>query len=626
MNFTPKNNSVPSAFFNTIEKYKQSPALRYRNKEGNKETLTFIKLHNKVNIMAKALESIGAAGKHVSIFSENRVEWFIVDMALLSLSAVDVPRGNDSTKEELKYILEHSDSEGVVVENKTMYEKIKDFSSKLKFIVVLDGSYEDKEKHIYSFNTLMELGEKLLNGEEDFAKKYASKINPDNIATIIYTSGTTGRPKGVVLTHKNILHNIETLPPIINLQAGEKFLSVLPIWHIYERTISYLTAIVGCFTVITTKANLKIDLAEEKPDIFVSVPAIWVNIYRSVMKAIDKKSPIAKALANFLIKHSIKYIRHQRYKNDMIYLFSTETKEYYKKDYSCSVFDKFFHKLAQKIVYKNIINLTGGRLRITISGGGALPMYIEDFLEACGINLGIGWGITETAPVVTLRNIKKNIRGTCGEPVLHVDIEIRDKDGEKVEDGIMGVCFIKGPNVFKEYYKDEKMTQEAKGTDGYFNSGDLGAYTKDGSIVLTGRAKETIVLLTGENVEPQPIENKILESPFISQVMLIGQDKPSTGAIIVIDEESIRDYFHKHKIDIKDEDLHKMPEVTKLIKDEIAKLINAETGFRPYESISKFIIIKEPFRIENEFLTQSLKIKRNEVSNFYKDEIENIYK
>lgn len=308
----------------------------------------------------------------------------------------------------------------------------------------------------------------------------------------------------------------------------------------------------------------------------------------------------------------------------MIYIIGDERKEDKIKDYQIGLFDFFFHKLAQKIIYKKIIELTGGRLRLTISGGGALPMYIEDFIEAAGINLAVGWGITETAPVVTLRSPYKNFRGTCGTPIPEVTIEIRDKNGEVCKDGVMGVCYIKGPNVFKEYYKDKELTETAK-KDDFFDSGDLGTYTKEGEIVLTGRAKETIVLLTGENVEPQPIENKAMESKYISQIMLIGQDKPSTGAIIVINLENIKEYFTKHKIHDNVDNLTNSAEVNKLIKSELKRLINAKNGFRPYEIISKIIITDKEFSIENGLLTQSLKMKRFNIMQKYKEEIEKLY-
>ena len=295
------------------------------------------------------------------------------------------------------------------------------------------------------------------------------------------------------------------------------------------------------------------------------VPAIWVNIYNGVMKNIDKKPAAVKMMVKSFIQGSVRYIRNLRYQNNMVYLLGDEKKESKKIEYDILPLDPMSHKMAQKLVYKKIKELTGGRLRLTISGGGALPMYIEDFIEATGINLVVGWGITETAPVVTLRSPFKNYRGTCGAPVPEVQIEVRDKNGNICKDGELGVCYIKGPNIFKEYYKDKELTRQAK-KDGFFNSGDLGAYTKQGEIVLTGRAKETIVLLTGENVEPQPIENKAMESKYISQIMLVGQDKASTGAIVVIDKDNVKEFLDKHKIHYDENNMENSKDVVKLIK------------------------------------------------------------
>ena len=616
--------SIPSAFFETVQNMPQSPAYRYRNNNDEKVTITYKKLYDKINAIAKAFEVKGLAQKHVAIFSENRIEWFVSDMALLALGSADVPRGIDSTSDELNYIIEHSEAEAVLVENKYVFEKIKKHHKDLSLIVLLDSSMHDPENNIYAFDKFEELGEEHLKGDEEFAVKKAAKLTNERTATIIYTSGTTGKPKGVILTHGNILHNVRVLPDIIKLKSGEKLLTILPIWHIYERTISYVTAITGCFTAITNKRYLKNDFTEEKPDIFISVPAIWVNIYNTVMKNIDRKNAFLKKFIKFIIKRSISYIRSVRYKNNLVYLIGDEKIEDKKAEYSIGMFDPIFHKIAKKMVYSKIMELTGGKIRLTISGGGALPMYIEDFVEAVGINLVVGWGITETSPVVTLRSPYKNYRGTCGSPIPEVKIEIRDKDGNPCKDGVMGVCWIKGPNIFKEYYKDPQLTAKAK-IDDFFNSGDLGTYTQEGEIVLTGRAKETIVLLTGENVEPQPIENKALESSYISQIMLVGQDKASAGAIVVINKENIKYHFDKEKIACDEKNLASSKEVYKLIREELDRLINYKNGFRPYEAIAKIIITDEEFTIENGLLTQSLKIKRANVTEAYKDKIEALY-
>lgn len=615
--------SIPESFILTAEKYPDAPAYRYRVND-KKETICYKELFDKVSKAAAAFEKHGVKNKNVAIFSENRIEWFISDMALLSIGSVDVPRGNDSTEKELLYILEHSDSVAAIVENEYVYKKIASYQDKLLFIIVLDSSMNDRKKNIISFKEFLKDGEDYLKDKENYLKKNVAERKREDIATIIYTSGTTGFPKGAVLTHENILHNIEVLPAMIELKEKEKLVSILPIWHIYERTISYVTASFACFTALTTKRDIKTDLSEEKPNIFISVPALWLNIYNTVMKTIDRKKFFAKNIAKFLIKRSVRYVRRKRYENNLVYLLGNETKENHKKEYRKRLIDKVWHNLAKKIVYKNILAITGGQMRLTISGGGALPMYIEDFLEACGIPLIVGWGITETSPVITLRDQNKNYRGTCGKPVPFDEIEVRDQEGNVLKDGELGVCYVKGPNIFKEYYKNKELTNELK-KDGWFNTGDLGAYTRNGEIVLTGRAKETIVLMTGENVEPQPIENKALESPYILQMMLVGQDKPSIGALVVLDEENIKIYSDKHKIHLEERKLSEVKEIMKLIKHEINIRINEKHGFRPFERISKIAILDTPFRIENEQITQSLKMKRNEIAKQYQSLIDKMY-
>lgn len=622
--FIPKDNSIPDGFFKSCAMYGDCPAFRYKRENGEKETLTYKETYSRVNALAKAFDIHGIKyGTHVAIFSENRIEWFLSDMALLSLGAIDVPRGNDSSFDDLKYIIEHSEPFVIIVENQMMYEKLKPLLSASKFVLVLDSSISDEKNNVYSFSRFILEGENALNGDDNFIKERAKLVNQLSVATIIYTSGTTGRPKGVVLTHGNILHNTETVPKYIGLGAGDKLVSVLPIWHAYERTISYGVLLVGGFTYFSNKKDFKNDLLEERPDVLGSVPAIWVNIHKSVMKEISKKSFLARNMATFFIKKSIEYTRYRRYKNNMIYLLGDETKEDHKKNYKSSIIGSFCHKMAKKLVYDKIVNLLGGRMRLTVSGGSALPMYVEDFLEACGISLVVAWGITEASPAISFRVADNNYRGTCGIPLDHVEIEVRDEDGNKCEDGKMGLCWVKGPNVFEEYYKDPELTSKVK-IDGFFNTGDLGARTKQGEILLTGRVKETIVLLTGENVEPQPIENKILESKTIENVVLVGQDKPTVGALIVLDEEEVKNYCIQHKIDFANKKLSELADIIKLVKNEVSRLISQKTGFKPYENISKISII-DKITIENELLTQSLKVKRNEVFNRYKEVIENMY-
>ena len=621
-----KYKSIPDAFIKTADLYKDKEILRYRvnDNDSKKESIKYKDLYDKVNCCAKAFEKYGMTDKHICIFSENRLQWFIVDMALLSIGSVDVPRGNDSTEKELEYIYNHSDSCAIIVENTYMYNKVKSFASKAKFILVLDSSIDDKDNNIISFDRFMDEGKESLNGDNDFIRKTVAKIDKENIVTIIYTSGTTSIPKGVVLKHKNILHNIDVVPDIIDLKVGETLVSMLPIWHIYERTISYIAITFGCPTTISNKKNLKIDLVEEKPDIFVSVPAIWENIYNAVLKSINKKSFIARTIANFLLKRSTRYVRRRRYEDGFISLTGDEKKEDHKREYPNKILDALWHKLAKSIIYKNILALTGGNIRLTTSAGSTLPSYLEDFLEACGMTFTSGWGITETSPVISLSSYKKNYMGTSGPIVPRVEVEVRDSEGNVLEDGCLGVCWIKGENVFSEYYKNEELTKEVL-VDGWFNSGDLGVFSHKKEIIIKGREKETVVLLTGENVEPQPIENKILESPYIEQIIIVGQDKPLLGALIVLNNENINNYCKKHNIELYIKKLSNIKGLERFIKKEISKMITSQNGFKKFETVSRIAILSEGFTIENNLLTQSLKMKRNEITKRYKDIIESIY-
>lgn len=607
-------------FVKTVENMPGRRAFKYRNSNGQKQTITYIETYEMVNAFALGLSKLGLSKTHVSIFSENRIEWFVADMALLGIGSSDVPRGTDTTAFELRMIVEHSNSEAIIVENSATYEKIKDIAENMKAVIVLDDSIDDEKNNVYSYSSVMQMG---IDVEKDYYKQQAEKVSGEDVATIIYTSGTTGKPKGVMLEHKNILHNVEVLPPLVNLNETDTLLSILPIWHIYERTICYVCVSKGAFTVYSNKRLLKNDLAEERPTILISVPAVWLNVYNGVMNKISKEKPLKRALARFLIEKSVAHIRNKRIKNDKLIIYGEDTAENHSAENPKVFLGEFIHFLAKKIVFKNIVALTGGRLRYTISGGGALPMHVEDFLEAAGVTLIVGWGITETSPVVSLRLVEDNIRGTCGKEVPQVEVEIRGKDGEKLQDGEMGVCWLKGPNIMRGYYKDPLMTSHAI-VDGWYNSGDLGKRTKQGHIVLVGRAKETIVLLSGENIEPLTIEDAAMRSNFIDQIVLVGQDRKFLGALIYPNLDKLKEVLNKtEETPIKE--ILETDESRKIIRKELDKHINEENGFKQYERIIRFALIDEPFSTDNGLMTQSLKFKRNEIFERYGNVIDNLY-
>ena len=575
------------------------------------------------------------------MISENHYKWIIADIGFMMLGAINVPRGSNSTALELEYILKHSDVKYCFVENDEQKEKILSIKKKLpklKYLIVFNKSKnklkktQNKNVKIVYFDNILEQGMALIKKYEIRIKSISRKIKANDIVTIIYTSGTTGIPKGVMLSHKNILHNIKTLPVVIQIEKNERWLSVLPIWHVFERTIEYIILATGGL-IGYSKPMAKFllpDFQEIKPTFMVAVPRIWEALYIGVISRVKKESKIKYLMIIFFIKTGTYYSKALKEFKGLMPLFKKPFFfiKYMKKVAALIIIILLYplDLLAELLVFKKIRSLTGGHLRGPISGGGALPEYVDNFYMAIKMEILEGWGLTETAPVNGVRTFKTKVPRTVGPLAPGVKIMIGDEKGRKLANqSEKGIVYLKGDNIMAGYYKEPEMTKKAFTKDGWFNTGDLGRLTLTGELQLCGRYKDTIVLLGGENVEPEPIENKILECPIISQVMIVGQDKKVLGALIVPSFDNLESFVKKNKINFKsNEELYKNRLVIEEIKKEIKNKINERNGFKDYERIIFFTLISKPFEPGNE-LTHSLKMKRNVIADNYKNLIEKMF-
>ncbi len=551
--------------------------------------LTYKEMYQIIRLFAAGLQSLGLEkGQHVSLFSENCSKWLVADQAILMCGAVDAVRGSQTPAEELTYIIEHSDSVGLVAENLETIKKLKD--CKIDFIVCLSDEYINaifkKKYNIYSFNEVLKLGAKNeFNGVD---------IDTDDIATIVYTSGTTGKPKGVMITHGNLMSQVINIEPTLVISAGKKALSILPAWHVYERTCEYFMLSRGVTLIYTNIPNFKNDIKIYKPDYLVAVPRIWEAIYEGIQSELKKSPYIVRKLAEFFLKIGETYIKARRVitglspektKNKMpalIMMYATQPLYY----------------MGESLIYEKIRLALGGSFKLGISGGGLLAGYLEDFYETVGVNIIVGYGLTESSPVLTLRRQDYNMRCTAGKPIPRTEIKIID-----------GVVYARGQQVMKGYYKDKVATDEVLSEDGWLNTGDLGWLTDANDLVLTGRQKDLIVLSNGENIEPQPLEELLLKSPYICQVMLVGQDKSHLGALIVPDKE-----------------MAGHTDVYKILKKELKEHIQNRNNFRPFERIHCFKVLSEPFSIENGLLTRTMKVKKSAVYEKYRQLVEEMYR
>ncbi|MEO1180786.1 MAG: AMP-binding protein, partial [Cyanobacteria bacterium J06636_28] len=410
---------------------------------------------------------------------------------------------------------------------------------------------------------------------------------------------------------------------------GSKVMSILPIWHCYERTFEYFTLSQGVHQIYTSIRHVKKDLKAYKPNYMVGVPRLWESIYEGVQKQFREQPDSKQKLINFFLHQSQRYITAKRIADNL------------SLDNTPNAFDRAMastqravlwpvHKMGDTIVYKKVREATGGNINFVVSGGGSIADHLEDFYEIIGVDILGGYGLTETSPITHVRRPWQNLRGADGNALPGTETRIVNLDTRQdVPQGEQGLVLIRGPQVMQGYYKNPEATTKAIDPDGWFDTGDLGKITPNGDLIITGRAKDTIVLTNGENIEPQPIENACARSKYVDQIMLVGQDQKVLGALIVPNVEALSQWATGQGITINETnpaEALNTPKVLTLFKQELTREVKARPGYRPDERIGPFTLLSEPFTIENGMLTQTMKIKRPVVTRNYQDVIDGLFK
>ena len=590
--------TLPELFTHVFRHYrgqkKKFPIARKVN--GAYEPISYDSLSDDVSALAAFLKHKGIEARdRIAILSENRPGWYLADMAILSIGAIDVPLYPSLPPNQIEYILKDSGSRAIIVSNMLQLGKILSVWQNLpdlEFMIVMNR-LDEKVDGVTELSDAKKTGRAILDTTPDYISY--TMLKPDDIATIIYTSGTTGLPKGVMLTHRNICENVKSCSSIIRLDESDRSLSFLPLSHSYERTGGYylLFACGAQIYLAETVETVSLNITEAKPTIIITVPRLFDRIKANILKQIDNESPVKQQIFKWAHTTGLEYHKQLQTGKSSPVLFTK-------------------HRIADRLVYAKIRNKLGGHLRYFVSGGAALPQKVGEFFQAFGITILEGYGLTETSPVTNVNRPEKVKFGTVGPVVDNVTVKI-DSDGE---------ILFKGPNIMKGYWNDEEATNEVI-YDDWFHTGDIGELDEDGYLKITDRKKHIIVTSGGKNIAPLPIEELIAENNYVDQVMVVGEKKPFLIALIVPDFSELESFTDEQQIICKTRnELIEHQEIRKIYE---SHLRNISRQLAAHEKVRKFLLMTEPFTIENGYMTPTLKLKRKAISKAFEKEIDSLF-
>jgi long-chain acyl-CoA synthetase len=578
--------------------------------------LTYQEMLELMRKFGAGLRSLGVQeGEKVALIADNSPRWLIADQGILALGAANATRSSQAERTELLYIIEHSDSTALIVEDLATLEKLQPDINDLPIRLIVLLSDQEPPEGVYNYQQVCDRG-----ADKDLG---SPRINRDTLATLIYTSGTSGKPKGVMLTHGNLLTQVRGGVSMVKPFPGDRILSILPTWHSYERSCEYFLLSQGVTQIYTNLRNIKKDLAKFKPHYMLAVPRLWESIYEGIQRKFDAESATKRKLINFLINASLTYIKARRVVEGL----SLDGGNKLKARLTMFVYAPLYW-LADKLVFSKIRDGIGGNIRYFCSGGGSLQPHLELFYEAAQVEILVGYGLTETSPMVTARRPERNVRGTSGLPLPGAEIKIVDLyNGEDLPVGKRGLIMARGPMIMQGYYKNPEATTKAIDADGWFNTGDLGFLSAKGDLTITGRAKDTIVLSNGENVEPLSIEDACSRSPYIDQIMLVGQDQRQLGALIVPNLKALEvDGLLPPDSELDQvADLLQQDKIQTVFRNELTREVQDRPGYSINDRIGPFAFLPEPFAMSNGMMTQTFKVKRNVVTERYQDLIDKMF-
>jgi long-chain acyl-CoA synthetase len=575
------------------------PALMYKT-GGKYEGISYTDLKSRVESFAFGLASLGVRrGDRVAIIAENRPEWVISDQAIVALGAIDVPIYPTMSAKQNEYIFNDAGIRIAIVSNQFQLNKVMrawDNVPSLETIIMMNAKENIGEPATINFSEVMRRGEIHRKRHPDLLDEAMRMVKPDDLLTLIYTSGTTGNPKGVMLTHHNLVSNVVSSAEVIAFGPDDILLSFLPLSHTFERMAGYYTGF-SCGATIAYAESVETvaaNMMEVRPTIVTTVPRLFERIYSRVIKQVDA-GPVAKQkIFHWAIAVGKRFALASRRGSVPFSLRAQRS-------------------LADKLVFSTLREKTGGRMRFFVSGGAALSRDLGEFFEAAGLTVIEGYGLTESSPVIAANRLDNYRFGSVGQAIPGVEIRT-EEDGE---------ILARGPNIMRGYWRQPEATAQAIDEEGWLHTGDIGMIDAEGFLHITDRKKHLFVSSGGKNIAPQPIENLFLSSKYIEQLVLIGDHRMYITALIVPDFEALQEVADARSLSYASHsELIRLEEINQLMEKDINEI---QKDLANYERVRRFTLLDRQFTVEDGELTPTQKVRRSVVEQRYADVIESMY-
>jgi long-chain acyl-CoA synthetase len=616
--------TLPRVFLRAAAHYHSKTALMEK-RGGEYQPMSYSELSEAATAFAAALIQAGVKlHDRVAIFLRNSPAWVISDFGTMLAGGTTVPIYETLIPSAIRHILRDSGTTAIVVENEAQFKKIREIRPELpelRLVILRKTEGVKPEEKVLPFEDFLKSGKELLKKDPQVVSTRLEELKRDDIASIVYTSGTTGDPKGVMLTHRNFLSNVYGVVAVTDITANDILLSILPLSHAFERTAGYYVPVLFGATIAYAESidTVSQNLAEIRPTICCAVPRLFEKIYSRLVRNMETASPLKRRLFHWALlvgrrvwdyRESITRPpvadRRQRHRPEDRY-----------RDPEIPIKNPLLqlsYALVDRLVYRKLRQAMGGRLRFFVSGGAPLSKELINFFRNLHISIYEGYGLSEASPIVSFNYQNKFRAGTVGKLLPYVQVKLSPE----------GEILVKGPNVMRGYYNNPQATAEAIDPNGWLYTGDVGVFDHDNYLQITDRIKELIVMSNGKNVAPLPIENRLTQSPFVANAMVIGNNRKYIAALIFPNFQEVKELAKKD--DLPADNIEALCANKKIVEKYAAVVQAVNQELSRYEQIKKFELVPQELTIENGDITPTMKLKRRILEKKYNYIIEKLYR